>query len=270
MGQVVAGGTQNYNGMTMSIQNRLKRGVTVNANYTISHCIGDFLGRSDSGYGSSIDQTFQDPNNRRRDRGNCEIDSRNNFNLTALGESPKFSNHMVNMFASGWRLSGLYRAFSGGINAANIPSGVRTVTDGTASSSQKGGTVTADQCLCDVSNQRPNLLLPNAVYLQKAGPSAQYLNPAAFGLPALGTLGNVGRATLRMPLNWQFDVALTRAFHVRETQTVEIRAEAFNLLNSFRVATTTPFATNLNSAQFGQILKSNDPRIMQFAMKYVF
>ena len=130
--------------------------------------------------------------------------------------------------------------------------------------------MTADQCLCDVSNQRPNLLLPNAVYLQKAGPSAQYLNPAAFGLPPLGQLGNVGRATLRMPLNWQFDVALTRAFKVRESQTIEVRAEAFNVLNSFRVATTTPFATNLNSAQFGQILKSNDPRIKQFAMKYVF
>jgi hypothetical protein len=273
MGAVISGGTQSYNGVMFSIQNRPRHGLTASANYTFSHCIGDYMGRSDSGYGTSIDQTYQDPNNRRKDRGNCEIDSRNNFNLTALGESPKFSNHIVNMFGSGWRLSGLYRAYDGGINAANISSGVRTVTLAAASSGQKNGTVQADQCLCDVSNQRPNLLLPNAVYLQKAGPGAQYLNPAAFGTPALGTLGNLGRATLKLPLNWQFDVALTRAFHVRESQTVEFRAEAFNVLNSFRPGGNNGgpvFDTNLNSAQFGVMLKSQDPRIMQFAIKYVF
>ena len=113
---------------------------------------------------------------------------------------------------------------------------------------------------------------------KKAGPGAHYLNPAAFGTPALGTLGNLGRATLKLPMNWQFDVALTRAFKVRESQSVEIHAEAFNVLNSFRPggssgATNTGgpvFDTNLNSAQFGVMLKSQDPRIMQFAMKYVF
>jgi hypothetical protein len=273
MGEVINPGTQNYNAVMFSIQNRPRRGVTASANYTLSHCIGDYVGRSNSGYGTSIDQVYQDSSNRRKDRGNCEIDSRNSFNLTALGESPKFANHIANMLGSGWRLSGLYRAFDGGINAANISSGVRTVTLATASSSQKGGGVQADQCLCDVSNQRPNLLLPNAVYLQKAGPSAHYLNPAAFGVPALGTLGNLGRATLKLPMNWQFDVALTRAFKVRETKSFEIRAEAFNVLNSFRPGGNNGgpvFDANLNSAQFGVMLKSQDPRIMQFAMKYVF
>jgi hypothetical protein len=273
MGVVISGGTQNYNGVMFSIQNRPKKGFTTSANYTLSHCIGDYAGRSDSGYGTSIDQTYQDPNNRRKDRGNCEFDSRNSFNLTALAESPKFSNHIASMFGSGWRLSGLYRAYDGGINASNASSGVRTVTLAAPSTGQKNGTVQADQCLCDVSNQRPNLLLPNAVYLQKAGPGAHYLNPAAFGVPALGTIGNLGRATLRLPINWQFDMALTRAFHVRESQSVEFRAEAFNVLNSFRPGGNNGgpvFDANLNSAQFGVMLKSQDPRIMQFAMKYVF
>jgi hypothetical protein len=59
---------------------------------------------------------------------------------------------------------------------------------------------------------------------------------------------------------------------------VEFRAEAFNVLNSFRPGGNSGainnggpvFDTNLNSAQFGVMLKSQDPRIMQFAMKYVF
>jgi hypothetical protein len=93
------------------------------------------------------------------------------------------------------------------------------------------------------------------------------LNPAAFAQPALGTLGNMGRATLRMPVAWQFDMGLVRVIRLRETHSVEFRAEAYNILNSFRSG---PINTSLNSAQFGLIRAALDPRIMQFALKYTF
>ena len=125
-----------------------------------------------------------------------------------------------------------------------------------------------DICLCDVQNPRPDLLLPDAVYLDKSGrPGTQYLNPKAFGTPKVGTLGNLGRATLVLPTTWQFDAALSRVFKTRETQTVEVRVEAFNVLNSFR---TGAIDTNLNSPTFGKIRNALDPRVMQFALKYVF
>jgi len=77
-------------------------------------------------------------------------------------------------------------------------------------------------------------------------------------------------------------VALSRNFRVKETQLVEFRAEAFNLTNSFRADTgisatgagsgaTSPYLdANSTSATFGQIIAARDPRIMQFALKYVF
>jgi hypothetical protein len=48
---------------------------------------------------------------------------------------------------------------------------------------------------------------------------------------------------------------------------VEIRAEAFNVLNhpTFQ----NPTATG-SSSTFGRILTANDPRILQFALKFVF
>ncbi len=262
------GGTQHYNGMLVSIQRRLTRGASLNGNYTFSHCVGDYSARTSNGFGTSVDQTYQDPNNRRRDRGNCEIDQRHSFNLTAVGETPNFANRPLNLAAAGWRLSGLYRKFSSGsIVDASSATGVRTVTLGQSSSSARGG-AGGDLCLCDISNQRPNLLLPNAVYLDTSGrPGTQYLNPAAFGIPALGTLGNLGRATLRLPPTWQFDVALSRVFRLHETQSIEFRTEAFNVLNSFR---TGAIDTNLASAQFGRIRNALDPRILQFALKYLF
>ena len=70
-----------------------------------------------------------------------------------------------------------------------------------------------------------------------------------------------------------FDAALSREFQVHEGQRLEIRAEAFNLINGIRPVT--PLAgsatLNINSPNtFGVILSSYDPRIMQFAMKFVF
>jgi hypothetical protein len=267
MGRIVNGGTQNYHGMLLSIQRRPSRGINLNGNYTWSHCIGDYSGRSNSGYGTSADHTYQDPNNRRRDRGNCEADQRHALNLTAVAETPQFANRTMRVFAAGWRLSGIYRASSAGnLVAANASAGIRTVTLGAASAANNSASG-VDRCLCDISSQRPDKVLEN-VYLNTSGrPLTQYLNPAAFGPPALGTLGNMGRTNLKLPATWQFDVALARVFRVRENQSLEFRAEAYNVTNSFRSGS---IVTNLSSSQFGQIRTALAPRITQFALKYLF
>jgi hypothetical protein len=60
---------------------------------------------------------------------------------------------------------------------------------------------------------------------------------------------------------------LSRIFKIRERMNLEARGEAFNLTNSYRAG---PVTTGRNSAQFGQILTAQDPRIMQVALKLVF
>ncbi len=263
------GGTQNYHGTVVSVKHRLSRGIAVDANYTLSHCIGDYTGRSNTGYGSSVDQSYTDPKNRRLDRGNCDVDQRHNFNFTGLAETPKSSNRMINALGSGWRLSGIYRRYTtGSLNAANTATGVRTITLGPPGAAQITGGLAVDQCLCDLNNQRPLLVLPNALYLDRSGrPGTQWLNPSAFSLQPVGTLGNMGRNTLELPTTWQFDMALARTFRLREMQTVEFRVEAYNVPNRFRVGL---INTTLTSAQFGRILTALDPRILQFALKYAF
>jgi len=61
-------------------------------------------------------------------------------------------------------------------------------------------------------------------------------------------------------------VALSRVFKVSENQRLEARAEAYNVPKSLRPGNPT---TVLNNT-FGQINTSSDPRIFQFALKYVF
>ena len=76
-------------------------------------------------------------------------------------------------------------------------------------------------------------------------------------------------------------MSLSRGFNLREAQSLDVRAEAFNVTNSFRPAgiagapslaggVGSGNATALSSNTFGQIRNALDPRILQFAVKYVF
>ena len=125
-------------------------------------------------------------------------------------------------------------------------------------------TTSTDIALSGIDSQRVNQVLASPYGDNTV---KNYLNPAAFIRPAAGTLGNVGRGSIRGPGTSQFDLALSRTFQVRESQRIEFRAEAFNVPNSFHMNDP---QTNLNSNTFGQITSARDPRIMQFALKYFF
>jgi Carboxypeptidase regulatory-like domain len=259
-----AGGNQHYHGLLLSLQRRLSQGVALGANWTWSHCIGQLLG-----YNTKADQTITDPNNI-NEVGNCDADRRHIVNITAVVDTPRFSNHALSVVASGWKLSGIYKFTSG------IP---LMIQDGT------------DQELSTINHQQPNLLDPNNVYTGHSGPGAFYINKAAFAPQPLGTVGSLGWNSLVGPSYWDIDLALSRQFRITERHRVELRADAFNLPNSFQpiaipttgLAGTTgstgtqfgapptgpPFAT-LNNAQFGQILAAQATRKIQFALKYVF
>ena len=249
--QVDPGATANYHGLLLSLEQRTSHGVTGTANYTWSHCISDYADLDSEG--PNENETYTNPGNRRFDRGNCNTDRRQTFNLTAVAETPRFDRPTLRLLATGWRLSGIYRWDSG--QPLTIIAG-------------------SDRAMTGIDVQRVNQVMGD-VYLDKsARPLTQYFNPAAFAQPALGTLGNLGRGSLRGPANWSFDVALSRAFRVTERQRMEVRAEAYNLTNSFRplLSTTGASLNGLSLAlnTFGQIRSAQDPRIMQFALKYIF
>ena len=75
------------------------------------------------------------------------------------------------------------------------------------------------------------------------------------------------------------DVALSRIFRFTERYSLQVRAEAFNVLNhSNFVGAISPagqpgfttMSTNLSSSTYGQVQAAFDPRLLQFAMKVFF
>lgn len=123
------------------------------------------------------------------------------------------------------------------------------------------------------ATQRADQVLENP-YGDKSGrPLTSWLNPAAFALPAPGTLGNMKNNSILGPPVWSFDMAVSRVFRVFTDQRMEFRAEAFNVTNTFRAGDpniSAPVNTTLNNANFGLIRSALAPRILQFALKYVF
>jgi hypothetical protein len=254
--QIKSDGTASYHGLILSAQQRISRGISFNANYTWSHCIGDFPVGS-STFNNNVG--LLDLNNRKYDRGNCTqttldgtfaLDRRHIANMSVVLESPKFSgNRALRIIGSNWKLSSSYRVSSAAL--VNVTTGI-------------------DVQLTGMSNQRPNQVLANPL-CDNPNPSC-WINPAAFQQPAPGTLGNAGRNTVPGPGFFQIDSALSRIFRIQERKTLELRAEAFNVTNSFRAGGqgSTLVTTARNSPQFGQILSAQDPRIMQLALKLGF
>jgi hypothetical protein len=238
-------GTQRYAGLLIGLQSRGVKGVNINTNYTWSHCIGDYNTALKTA-GPRATQTYTIPGNRRFDWGNCDTDRRQIFNLTAVFESPTFGNRTLRLLGTGWRLAPLYRWSSGSPLTVTLGQDVAL----------NGGTE---------GLQRPNQIF-GSVY-GSAEPLQLYLNPNAFAAPATGTFGNMGRNSIVGPGNWGFDMALSRSFTVRENDRLEFRGEAYNVTNSFRPRNP---ATAVNNRTFGQIRTAFDPRILQFALKYVF
>jgi hypothetical protein len=62
-------------------------------------------------------------------------------------------------------------------------------------------------------------------------------------------------------------MALSRTFQLKERQKIEFRAEAFNVTNTVHFNNPTQ---DFDSNTFGQVTTARDPRIMQFALKYIF
>jgi hypothetical protein len=97
----------------------------------------------------------------------------------------------------------------------------------------------------------------------------QWFNTAAFTANAPGTFGDLGRNTMIGPGYADLDLSLFKAFPIpySERHKVEFRAEFFNALNRVNLGNPN---TTFTSSIFGHITSANDPRILQFGLRYSF
>jgi hypothetical protein len=232
----------NYEGLSISVNQRFSHGFQFNASYTWSHTLDTTANSNNSG------QTLN-PYNWRADYSNASFDLRHRVVATYIWELPFFrTNNPLLLRAFGkWQFNGITTLQSG------TPFNLSISTDSANTSSQ--------------GTQRPNLLHA-PVWNCGAGHLTACIDPSAFSVPALYSYGNAGRNLLRGPHMFDTDFSIFKNFPIKERLRFTLRAEAFNVFNN--VEYSNPSA-NIQAATFGNITSTSvNARQMQFGGKVSF
>ena len=237
-------GTSTYNGLLLSVQRRRGNGMSIQGNYTISRCISDRWNSEPGVAGVPV----MIPGNREADRGKCQNSPEHSLNTSVVYQIPAVGGGAVaRALTGGWQVSGILSARSG--SYFTVTSGVDRALTGLA------------------TNQRANQILDDPFMPNRS--FSQWLNPAAFQVPALGTYGTMPLDAILGPGRWNVDMGVSRSFRLGSQQ-MQFRWETFNVFN---VMTPNNPVSALNNSDFGKVTSlaaGTAPRIMQFAMKYMF
>jgi len=114
------------------------------------------------------------------------------------------------------------------------------------------------------SYARPNLV--GNPHVSNPTPQ-QYFNPAAFSIP-VDSFGNFGKNVLRSASVYNVDFSLFKTFPIKESMSLEFRAEAFNVFNIQNLA---PPGVDIGTADAGVVnAVAVPPREIQLGMKFRF
>jgi hypothetical protein len=208
-------GFSNYQALQFQYCRQLSAGWQASAAYTWSHSIDNDSSDASllwAGPGASPNFDF----------GNSDFDLRHTFNGS-----------LIYQFRSGplkgWRVESIARARSG------FPISV-------LDSEQYTGIAFANF-------PRPNYLGGPVWAANASAPGGMSFNPGAFQTARLGTQGDLGRNAIAGLGMWQVDAAVGREFRFRDRLRLDLRLEAFNLLNHPNFADPIRY---LDSPLFGQ------------------
>jgi hypothetical protein len=291
--QIQSTAQSTYNSAQINLSKRLSKGSQFLVSYTFAKSIDNASGGSAS-TGEVRDTIFIGGNqlDNRANRGVSDFDRSHRFVSSYLWELPRpaFAKSTATRWLfSNWQIAGIVTAMSG------LPI---DVLDGGAGSfyGLNGG----NNALARPS-WAPGATVQTAMTNVPAG---YYFNPQAFVRPvvltgrvipssngaatagATGTdFGNVGRNVLRGPAQFNIDFSILRRFRIQESKSIEFCVATFNLFNRVNLdnpvsnMTAAP-ATSINPntgqitgnpGDFGRILStSNNPRLVQFALKFGF
>jgi hypothetical protein len=249
------------------LERRFRNGLTLLASYTWGKALTDSVDHlSTSGGGNGVDvgafRQPQDPKNRRTEYGPAEFDVKHRFVISGVWQLPfgrgrSYGNDWsrpLDLALGGWELSPIFTAQSGLGLTINQPQNVNI-----------GGE----------RSFRPNRIrdgnLPDEErtvdrWFDTGAFVALNPTPGAPGFFPNQIFGNSGVGILRGPGYVNLDFNLAKTFAFTERFSAQLRGEFFNALN--RANFGVPGVTI--GANFGQINRAQEARIIQFGLKLRF
>ncbi|MGD0200620.1 MAG: carboxypeptidase regulatory-like domain-containing protein [Bryobacteraceae bacterium] len=200
-----------YHGLLAGMERTWRHGIHLQVNYAWAKSIDDTS--------NSIWSDFVNSNlmptifNYRLNRGLSDFDLRHSLSANFSYQMPRWDRSTPRRVLGGWAVYGLMQAHSGfpfaptvGFDRARLRGGVNDL------------------------GQRPDFAGVSSGDVILGDPQ-RYFNPLAFGLPAAGFYGNLGRNTLTGPGLVELDAALHRDLWQTERHSLGLRLEFFNVAN---------------------------------------
>jgi hypothetical protein len=260
-----SGSNQAYNALQAVLQKRFSSGLQGQVAYTYSKCMTDATGYFGGGWGgtqTSLPASFwQNIYDRKAEWGPCYFDQTHilsayaNYQLP-FGHGKKMGanmNHVANAIVGGWEVSPIITLHSGNAMTAGLAFFDNSGTGGNG----------------PFGFARPNCLAKPSypkTHLSGSQTGIQWVAPAAFAVPGVGSFGDCHNGSVRGPTLAQVDLGVHKDFAISETKGFEFRSEFINLFNH-------PILNAPNmllGATFGQITTGQGERNIQFALKFHF
>ena len=265
-------GMSSFHALVISTSRRFHNGLFFGGNYMWSHALND--GSVGAGDGDSAENVACF----RCEYASSDFDSRHSGTASLVYDLPfgrgrtyLKSGAIADLIAGGWSLNTLFTARAGLPVNVFLTRNAREMIDGNNAS------------------QRPDRVPGVSLYPQNRS-TTQWINPAAFSLPALGAWGNAGHNIATGSSLWQNDSAIEKSFHVTERNRIIFRTEAFNLFNRAQFANpaatmsvttdSTTGARTLNvPSSFGHITSTvnsaglvgtGTPRVLEFSLRITY
>jgi hypothetical protein len=255
--EIESNGTSNYNSFQTTLKIRDWHGLTSQFAYTWAHTLDDM-----TQYRYVLPQNSFDL---KADYGSSDFDTRHNFtalvsyNLPSSSKGPQW-------LLNGWEVSSLLSFHTG------QPFNITTASDNTGTNENV---------------QRPNVVGDPFAGVSHAFSKSgvQWINPAAFALPAPGTFGNLSRNKFYGPGFGSVDFSVFKNTRLTERVTAQLRFELYNLFNRCNLAppnTVGAFAGPSGQNGFGQSVDTigdfmgapgigpGEPFNVQLAVKLIF
>jgi carboxypeptidase family protein/TonB-dependent receptor-like protein len=279
-------GWSNYNGLNFraKLSDVGRTGLTFTAAYTWSHAL-DTLSSTFSDTDANCNFTnngcfntgYLDPYAPMLDKGSSDFDIRHRVSVTAIWDIPAFRNGkgLKHQLLGGWELAPILTARTG--SPYSIFDGSNVLTDfvraGLTAPVSPAANTNAQ------SNGAPNsfnyLSFPNSIVDHFTNPVYGYSDLPGFS-PDM-----TGRNAFRAPGTWELDLGVYKSFSITERVRLQLRGEAYNLVNhaNMYVVGTTADVSNVVPTDGGTFsvtsckgcaALTNDRRNMQLAIKLIF
>lgn len=266
-----------YNSLQIEVRRRFSQGFYFQANYTFSKTLTNAIGGDQFYFEPYLDNANPQLNIQRADFDTTHVFNFNGVYELPFGKNRHFLNQngFINAIIGGWNLSGSLSLTSGapisivdprGTFNTNALSGRQTPMTNLTNEQVRalGGVYEANDRIYFIN---PSIICPNNQ--ATAGFGQTPCENQVFFNNNPGEVGNLRRTSITGPKYFNVNVALLKNINFNERIRIQLRAEAFNLLNNVNFISYTQ-AANINSATFGQLTVAADPRRLQFGARFEF